>query len=450
MELRGAPFSWEDLNFWVENEPNWVPRAIAVRTALRVLPIVFHGLDRHEPSIISAALHLSICNTFRLVGVCSTVENRSKESARKLEELSAKARSYQGLPDINEEVEPSIADAAVACISAFRTILADDARVGNCLRATVDDAINAVDPSATEISPNSLAAQCLWESISHDCFVLQSGSGSTPEELMKQPLWKFDAGNREEWPDDLKLISSYRSDMFLWLSKKRFTHSFFARWYRLIEQGEPIGSEVLRRISSIEEAEWSNPHARAEQIARVEVEERLDSSATPSRDEEVIEAVFTSKIPDLFTVAILSKSLIAQIQLERERVRSSNSISSADREIILVKLSDINDHINQLNQTLDDNNNHATISDYLKAWGKNYSTRVSEMAKAYANSGNIAEATLATAIILGCTALGNLIAPGVGAIAGAAVGGLISNQVKPGDAAKKIANASSAEPSDPA
>jgi len=74
----------------------------------------------------------------------------------------------------------------------------------------------------------------------------------------------------------------------------------------------------------------------------------------------------------------------------------------------------------------------------LVQWYRDFKPLVTTRAKAYASPDNVAEATVPTSIILGCTALGTLVGGPPGAGIGALVGGLITSQVKPGKAAEEI------------
>ncbi|MEE4187081.1 MAG: hypothetical protein V2I76_01360, partial [Roseobacter sp.] len=60
------------------------------------------------------------------------------------------------------------------------------------------------------------------------------------------------------------------------------------------------------------------------------------------------------------------------------------------------------------------------------------------VAKRYAEPSNVVEASVPIGVILGCTGVGAMIGGPVGAGAGGVIGGLITNQIKPKQAADTL------------
>lgn len=138
-------------------------------------------------------------------------------------------------------------------------------------------------------------------------------------------------------------------------------------------------------------------------------------------------------------VLLLISSLEAQIQEFREKVRADNQLGDRDYRYkdkllsyldgILSALQGIRDHIKL---------NGAQSKENTTYWVKEFIMRVRRNIGDYCDPSHVADAVVPTSIILGLAGLGGLLAGPVGTLAGTAVAGLITGQIKPGVAAEKL------------
>ena len=146
-------------------------------------------------------------------------------------------------------------------------------------------------------------------------------------------------------------------------------------------------------------------------------------------------------------LALSLAGVLGQLEEFREKVRGLNHLDPDFRDELIEFIDQLSDKLKSLlhdlpmtDEVIDDEK-----ANRLVLWLREFRPLVKKSAAKYATPENVAEAAVPTGIILGCTAIGSLVGP-AGAGVGALVGGLITNQVKPGKAADELLKSGGDEP----
>lgn len=142
-------------------------------------------------------------------------------------------------------------------------------------------------------------------------------------------------------------------------------------------------------------------------------------------------------------VLLVSQMLLAQIEELREKIRGDNQLSSEDRSSAMEALDKLNKLVLEAYEMSEASPSALAEEKNVHTWPKRFKAAFDENMRKTLDAENLANAAVPTGLILGCGALGALIGGPVGFGAGSVLGHLITGQIKPGAAAKKIEEAMS-------
>ncbi|WP_370316269.1 hypothetical protein [Sagittula sp.] len=371
----------EALKAWLRTQNQEVCVAIATRAALRVLPIVAAHLawkDTDEARKRQESLVLWTARCSLISGVASTCPT------------------------------PEIKSAAAAAAAATATATAtSNAAAASAVSAAADSAVSAAATSAAALEK--------------DCDV-------SPGEMFRQPLW-----HDVDVPEGLRPADLGPK---LFDTDPRF--AFFARWYDGMVRGEPLPWDLQERVALIPGDTWeAGADAVAKAIAEIERDwAARDPALTPVTETEIsVVAQRVSANRDALAVSVAS--LLEQLDAFRERLRGMNAMDPDVRQELLDFVDGFRGQLEKLLLDLPapGEDIEEDRANRLVLWLRDYRGVLKTKLVQYASPENFGDATVPTAIILGATGVGAMMgAP----LAGAAVGGLIVNQMKPGDAAKVL------------
>lgn len=252
------------------------------------------------------------------------------------------------------------------------------------------------------------------------------------EEMMRQPLWHGEPvpeGNRAQ---DLGAT--------IFDTDPRF--AFFARWYGGMVRGEPLPWELQEKVALIPEETWkAGVDAVAAAVEKSEREWTGDKPSEPAELSQVTEkeiSVVTQRVTvNRDALAVTVASLLDQLDSFRDRVRGVNTLDPDVRDKLLAFIDGFRSQLGELLSDLPapGEDVEEVRARRLVQWLREYRGVLKTKLVQYTSPENLGEATVPTAIILGATGVGAMMgAP----LAGAAVGGLIGNQMKPSDAVKVL------------
>lgn len=412
---------------WLKEQPKEVCVAIATRAALRVWPLTAG---------------------FRFWK--DTAEARSAQEIRVLltgwSILISGVASIFPTPEIRAAVD---ADGVARTVyAAFATVDFDPAAYGayiaDAARASADAADAAIAVAAADAAYTAKAARAASHAIrasayAHDTdfaavaarAAAYADAGIAPEAMLATGLW-HDAG----WPKGLtpKEIGPTLLD-----TDPRF--DFFKRWYDGMVRGAPLEWKLQRRVALIPPETWqAGADAVAEAIAKIEAaweaEQAEVASSAPVTEKE-LSVVIQRVTANRDALAVSSASLLEQLDAFRERVRGMNAIDPELRDEILAFIDGFRRQLDEMLHELPPPGEEVgeERGNRLVRWLRGYHAVIVTKLAHYSSPENVGEATVPTAIILGATGVGAMMGQ---PLAGAAVGGLIANQMKPGQAAKEL------------
>lgn len=254
----------------------------------------------------------------------------------------------------------------------------------------------------------------------------------------------IDIANEIQFPP---LVSYAGSEGWKLLSMSGFQPSFWPSWIQGFLDGKPLDWELQRRVALIPDADWEKgPEHIAEKIEeiRAEYEREIGSGATVHNPKPVsqseIQAVKERVSSNRHALALSIASLLEQIAGFREHVRGLNHLAPEFKQELLDFIDALSGKLDALLHDLPEANEQ--ISDEkasgMVLWLREFKPLVLKDAAKYVAPKNVAEASVPTGIILGCTGVGSMIGGPAGGGVGALVGSLITGQIKPAKAAEEL------------
>ncbi|WP_299632227.1 hypothetical protein [uncultured Roseobacter sp.] len=268
-------------------------------------------------------------------------------------------------------------------------------------------------------------------------------------------LWSSGYPDSDDPFRETGILGDEWSDLRGQMGREGTNLAFWIEWYQGIMNGAPLPWALIQRIAlEIKDDEWdAGPSVVAKRITEIRKEfdaaQSIGSEETASQPSEAQKEAIAKRIAsNRDAIALAVASVLEQLNEYRERVRGLNGLEPDYREELLSFIDQLSVKLSELMSMLPDETD-ITIretGDKAASWLSQYRALVPGIAKRYAEPENFAEATVPVGIILGCTSIGAMIGGPFGATAGGVVGGLISNQMKPGQAAKAILDSSSTSP----
>jgi len=435
----------ESLKAWLEDQPREVVLFISTRAALRLIPVVWYwaGFDKSGRFDIGSKLSFD-----ELL----------------LEYLHAALITHIGCAPKDISSPPQISAMKIAMIDPApnSVLMAHDAAAISCRLFEQHDPIS--DASRT-LAACSQSLQQLGD-------VLPDSPGNpylkNLEETDAVSEWVNDHDNWSvrEGTHDLRLWHAHNPLTPLWDVVRRGTpHTgptddifstapsewqFWIDWYESLLDGRPmLGDagrtwEMLEQIALIDSDIWDkgpevvNPVIREIWEGYLEYGSHSGSSTDPEPVSEDARSAMNQRVAvNRDALAVAGAGLLDQLAAFRDRVRGMNHLDSDTRAEVLAFIDEFSGKLTGLLEglpppgtSLDDDQ-----AGRLVLWLREYRGLLRHKLAYYGSAENMAEATVPTGIILGATGIGAMLGMPV---AGSVVGGLIVNQMKPGQAAKEL------------
>ncbi len=224
------------------------------------------------------------------------------------------------------------------------------------------------------------------------------------------------------------------------LDTNRSTWGFWHDWYQAMWRGNFIDWKFAAQVAQISDDVWKTGAAEvARAISEIKLSQRNEDAHLPIPPEQI--ASVRRRIDmNRDAIALSVAGLLEDLAAFRERVRCLNHIDPDFRDELLNFIDELSAKLETLLEALPTGDN--SISDAkavaLMHWYRQFQPLVQSQMKAYVSPENVSEAIVPTGIILGCGAVGALVAGPAGAGVGLVAGGLISRQIKPGQAADDL------------
>lgn len=223
-----------ELEHWLKNAPPELGASLAVRAALRVMPLVFKVVDYKEiPNHLKSKL---LARAFR-AGFTSWAACKYSNIEVTAAARSAAYEAFEGFSYANEAT--SATDAAVAAVHS--TALSDHISI-----------VAAVDAAAAAVRLDSAKEDDIWRATTADIDWL---THNNREGLIDQPLWPSDMRGSTRYSANFPLWARNPFDAFQKVGPKEW--NFWHKWYRSILPNGPkrvpesaFGEEIDLKIAS--------------------------------------------------------------------------------------------------------------------------------------------------------------------------------------------------------
>lgn len=225
---------------------------------------------------------------------------------------------------------------------------------------------------------------------------------------------------------------------------------FWAKWYEGMLKGQPLDWELQRRVALIGNSIWNaGPEAVAEEISHMELAQQVHGRSFDQNSSRIPKSstLKSSINVNRDAIAVSAVSLIEQVEHFRERVRGLNTLEPSFRDEIIEFADYLTSSLSVLISALPTTEGELSEDNVgrVSLWFRSYKDVLLTKLAHYSSPENVAEATIPTSIVLGFTAIGAMLGQ---PLAGAAVGGLITNQMKPAQAAKELLKRTKIEETD--
>jgi hypothetical protein len=425
----------ESLKAWLEDQPRAVSVWIAFRAAARVLPLWWDAVLREEWALERDLTALPVLRITLISAVAATAAqfrySQTAYAAREAiyREITIASHGMRKRPS----VEIMGLDSAISTVAAVAEVTYTEA-------TAISGAASATETSTEVVE----YASAVWTSVRAD--VEQVSAKGIPGAFA---LWPDGHGPLEDkWRAIVwQVINS--DDAKDW--------KFWTYWYDSLLDGRPMLAdgartwEMLEKIVLIDPETWDKGPDAVNPVIREIWEEYRDSGTGEGRvsDHRPITDDAKSAMKQRVAVnrdalAVASAGLVDQLGAFRDHVRGMNHLEPEVREEVLTFIDEVTGKLSQLLEGLPGPGEGVDDAQAgrLVLWLREYRVLLRQKLAYYGSVENMAEATVPTGIILGATGIGAMMGMPV---AGSVVGGLIVNQMKPGQAAKELTKPSGKE-----
>jgi len=438
----------DSLKAWLEGQPRDVAVWIASRAAARVLPLWWNAVltedwaREHDltalpvlrsvliSSVTAVGPNSEICRASEAAETAiTTANNIAQVSAAYTAGNATAAATAAGavIAGNVDSIAAAAAYAAAAAAAAASTNAAD----------TSTTTIQTIYPMAARAAAYADAGADNWRTVRSDA--KRVAGGGIPDAV---PLWPEGRGPLAETWAAIKRQAANSEGAGDW--------RFWVAWYDALLDGLPMlgdaerTREMLEKIALIDPRTWDKGPEAVNPVIREILEgyrEDASGAATAAGPKPISqgakEAMKQRVAVNRDALAVAVAGLLDQLGTFKEDVRGLNHLDPELREELLAfideftgKLSALLEGLPRPGESVDDD--HAGR---LVLWLREYRGMLRDKLTYYGSAGNMAEATVPTAIILGATGVGAMLGMPV---AGSVVGGLIVNQMKPAQAAREL------------
>jgi hypothetical protein len=272
----------DQLENWLKGQTPEVAAAIALRTALRALPVALnlhHFKGRTPQPALTAALFR--CCSISWVACNSPTQEIA--AARAAAYAAARAAAYAAAYAAARAAAYGAADAAARAAARAAAYAAADAAARAAAYAAADAADAAADAAAyaadaaADAAAYAAAYAAIWRAVESDCTAL--AAGGSPQALLAQPLWP---GAIPDWAqEDIKAMEAHLATLGagfdLWAAWYRRRLTGTAAGFGLPPEGE---EEIARRLIHVDDAWWEREPALVNGKIRGWIEELTPKEPT--------------------------------------------------------------------------------------------------------------------------------------------------------------------------
>ena len=415
----------DSLEAWLEEQPREVAIWIASRAAARVLPVWW---DAVLTEVRANDFDLGILPILRRLLISSLAAVNLNEGIRVAADSMVSLSGGRLVAVVSNVLASSRAAHAAASVVTSRPAAAV--------------AAIAVDESSRAVSDADFGA--LWAPVRTDAE--QAAGGDIPDVLA---LWTDGRGPLEEkWRAIVwQMTNSEGADGW----------QFWIEWYDALLDGRPmlgdaaLSWEMLEEIALIDTATWdAGPEVVNPVIREIweGYQEGVSTSGSVSGPEPVSEdaksAMKQRVAVNRDALAVATAGLLEDIGAFKDRVRGMNHLEPELREQVLAFVDEFTGKLSALLEGLPGPGESVNDDQAgrLVLWLRDFRGFLGHKLSHYGSAENMAEAAVPTGIILGATGIGSMLGM---PLAGSVVGGLIANQMKPGQAARELMKPSANE-----
>ena len=412
------------LEVWFRSQTREYCSIVALRAALRVYPAVSQirtlGVLDVRKLIEQAFLRSAVAT------INPTLETKKAVdlSADTLAFLKAESRGEYSY--FVEDVAYIIASAVSSydfSVASFMAVIEDSAAAFDNIFSR-ENYFDGQDVFSTDLG-------AMWAEISRDVSLLSNGV--SPPALFGRKLWSASNLFEAKWLSLRSAIST--SDTY---------HIFWIDWYQRILDGRLQNWEMLEEIALIDPEDWDKGAEHVNGLvagiqARYAVKKKSNVGATSKLPVSRVEADRMAARVELNrdSLVLTIVGVVGQVAEYREQIRGNNHLEVDVRNDLLGFLDNLSEQLSELLSNLPkagETINQESSEEYVR-WLTKFGSFLRSKALTYMDPENVAGAVIPTGIIMGSMGIGAMLGQPV---AGAVVGGLITNQMKPGKAAEAI------------
>jgi hypothetical protein len=417
----------DSLEAWLVDQPREVCVWIAARAAMRVLPVWWQAVLTEEWEYDRGVMAVLVLRSL-LVSSVSIFQ----PTADSISGAAADAAGYGGAVAGDDPADPKAVAAADAAEAA-----ADAAGAGSGFGAPAFHTARAA--AAADRAAHGFGA---W-------IAARTDAEQAGQLLDALPLWPEAQNPFEKDWSDIKAQFAESPDAADW--------QFWLDWYdaqlagRTLLPDPALTWDMLEQIALIDAETWdAGPEVVNPKIREIWEGYKDGSFATGhAADPEPVSDDAKSAMKQRVAVnrdalVVASAGIIDELGAYREHVRGMNHLAPDLRDEVLAFIDEFTGRLSSLIHGLPAT---GTVVDddqagRLVLWLREYRGLLQHKLAYYGSAENMAEATVPTGIILGATGIGAMLGMPV---AGSVVGGLIVNQMKPGQAARELTKPSGKE-----
>ncbi|MEM9048552.1 MAG: hypothetical protein AAGC92_07500 [Pseudomonadota bacterium] len=235
--------NWDDFTNFYRNRAAVEAVVVAVRAALRMVPLGATDADQSDASWIKRGNATPALRG--LLSAAAATQNDTRSKNHFLASASASAFDAARLRGFENDVT------AVAKAAGFAADAADSGATGTAADAAVISAemvASSIEDSVADI----------WRLVTADAKSIEAGA--SPSELFNRPLW-HEAGMPARLQTDWARLKTY-------LTETDPRMRFWAEWYQRMLDGDPMDWAMQEEIALLPEEDWqAGPDRIAERIA---------------------------------------------------------------------------------------------------------------------------------------------------------------------------------------
>lgn len=407
---------------WVQDKPYDVCMAVSLRAALRAFPLTALPLAQR-----SGIIDFTMPAKRALLTALSNLESEKSWMRIVAGEIQKSFPQSEAKRYGDAIVENADADAQIfhrsATLSALNALnIRNDYRENTI--SIVVNAASAIELHAWKPTREEMG-RTFWAAINRDAHIVDEGTAVSWFAHMS--LWFDITLDNNPWKRAKEALEADEIDQSFWID-----------WYERILEGRPLNWDMIEEIALIGSEDWNKGAMSVNTlIAEIQAKYEDTSAKEPASKKNISTEIISCAISNRDAIVLSVAGLNAQIGEFKDKVHGINHLEPKTRENLLNFLNELTDKLSNLSAALPVSVENEEESDKSKLQQNliEYLHLVKTEGGKYFTKENLAEATVPTGIIMGCTAIGAMV--GI-PVAGSIVGGMITGQLKPGKVAEAI------------